>query len=118
MTSLTSIAIKAAPCAKLRTKARTGAPRATSAFMTALPVLPPAPVTRIMPNAPMFSCHCEEQSDEAIQLLAPRRDGLLRCARNDGMLALCHPCQLKQPARAERNFQEVHAAPHNIELIL
>src|ERR1700716_58996 len=37
-------------CAELRTKARTGVPRATSALVTALPVLPPAPVTRIMPD--------------------------------------------------------------------
>src|SRR5712672_45601 len=28
--------------------------------------------------------HCEERSDEAIQSFFARRDGLLRCARNDG----------------------------------
>src|SRR6267143_949499 len=28
--------------------------------------------------------HCEERSDEAIQFFFAQRDGLLRCARNDG----------------------------------
>src|SRR6266403_2444030 len=28
--------------------------------------------------------HCEERSDEAIQSFFAQRDGLLRCARNDG----------------------------------
>src|SRR5882762_8870903 len=28
--------------------------------------------------------HCEERSDEAIHSFCTRRDGLLRCARNDG----------------------------------
>src|SRR5712672_3211075 len=28
--------------------------------------------------------HCEERSDEAIQAFFAQRDGLLRCARNDG----------------------------------
>src|SRR6266403_2069705 len=28
--------------------------------------------------------HCEERSDEAIHTFFARRDGLLRCARNDG----------------------------------
>ena len=28
--------------------------------------------------------HCEERGDEAIHSFFPRREGLLRCARNDG----------------------------------
>src|SRR5258708_8639532 len=32
--------------------------------------------------------HCEERSDEAIHSFIPWRDGLLRCARNDDVLAL------------------------------
>src|SRR5258705_8392713 len=32
------------------------------------------------------SRHCEERSDEAIHSSFARRDGLLRCARNDGFL--------------------------------
>src|SRR6266404_5682363 len=31
-----------------------------------------------------FLRHCEERSDEAIQSFFAQRDGLLRCARNDG----------------------------------
>jgi hypothetical protein len=33
-----------------------------------------------------FRRHCEERSDEAIHSFFTRRDGLLRCARNDGFL--------------------------------
>src|SRR5713101_828634 len=41
-------------------------------------------VSVVMSEFPAFSlaCHCEERSDEAIQLLAWH--GLLRCACNDG----------------------------------
>jgi hypothetical protein len=34
-----------------------------------------------------ISRHCEERSDEAIQLSSLLRDGLLRCARNDVRIA-------------------------------
>jgi hypothetical protein len=33
--------------------------------------------------------HCEERSDEAIHSSFTRRDGLLRCARNDGLQLNC-----------------------------
>src|SRR5258708_5516484 len=42
-------------------------------------------VLRITPPATLHRRHCEEQSDEAIQLSLSRRDGLLRYARNDGV---------------------------------
>ena len=51
----TAMAFKAASWASLRTKARTTAPRATSALITALPVLPPAPVTRIIRDVHLLS---------------------------------------------------------------
>src|SRR5258705_11453189 len=35
------------------------------------------------------SRHCEERSDEAIHSFLMRRDGLLRCARNDGGAKAC-----------------------------
>ena len=43
--------------------------------------------------------HCEERSDEAIQLPAPH-DGLLRCARNDGVHA--HPISMTDTTSRSR----------------
>jgi hypothetical protein len=33
----------------------------------------------------IYPRHCEEHRDEAIQLSVGGEDGLLRCARNDGL---------------------------------
>src|SRR6266550_727521 len=100
-TSLTPIAVRVESCSACRTKARTTAPRATSALITALPVLPPAPVTRIMcivQKAALYCRHCERS--EAMTGSNPR-----------------FPSQFEQPARAERNLQELDAAAFQIECV-
>ena len=50
------------------------------------------------------SRHCEERSDEAIHSSFVRRDGLLRCARNDGCIQLRIPA-----ARCARVVLELSA---------
>src|SRR5437588_3526247 len=70
VTSLIPMALTSASCAELRTNAPARAPLATRALRTALPVFPPAPVTRIMRDflaAALDCCHCEERIDGPIQ---------------------------------------------------
>src|SRR6266852_7840484 len=45
-------------------------------------------MTKFLTVAPSNNRHCEERSDEAIQFSALRCYGLLRFARNDGLLRL------------------------------
>src|SRR4029079_16200243 len=65
MTSVAPSASNTPACAGLRMKARTGAPLAASALTTALPLLPAAPVTRIIAPSPQASSQFGRQLEQA-----------------------------------------------------
>jgi hypothetical protein len=49
--------------------------------------------------------HCEERSDEAIHSFFARRDGLLRCARNDGLaIVACFKIESENCATVRPRF--------------
>ena len=49
--------------------------------------------------------HCEERSDEAIHSFFARRDGLLRCARNDGLaIVACFKIESENCAAVRPRF--------------
>jgi hypothetical protein len=58
--------------------------------------------------APSNGRHCEERSDEAIQLSAVPHYGLLRFARNDGFRTSASHSQPSSPAKAgDPDFRDI-----------
>src|SRR5580704_76596 len=66
LTSVAPSASSAPACSGLRMRARTCAPFAANAFTTALPLLPAAPVTKIIAPSPPASSQFGRQREQAV----------------------------------------------------